>query len=74
MARVIYRFLHFDVKRCTANGFADDVAGLAPVGIGAAAWSRLLGIAAIVFDNPRSGRHELEMGIRHDRKHTNDCE
>src|SRR5438046_4152936 len=46
-----------------ADGFADDVARLSPVGVGATARPGLLRIAALILNEPRGGFQELEMGV-----------
>src|SRR3954454_4964502 len=65
-------FLHLDVQPGAARRLADDVAWLAVVGGGPAAWEAFLRIAALVFDNPGRGFHELEVGVRHGRYRRNE--
>src|SRR5215468_6264631 len=51
---MIHSLLNLDVKLLPADGLADNVARLAPVGVSAATWSGFLRITQIVFDEPRS--------------------
>ena len=62
--------LQLEMQLLTADGFADDVGRLAPVGVSTAAGAGLLWIAAFVFDDPRGGFQKPEMALgrrRHNR-------
>src|SRR5262245_47502397 len=61
MARMIDRFLNLDVKLLAAHSLRDHIAGLAPVGIRTTARPCLLGIAAVVFNEPGRRFQKLEM-------------
>jgi len=61
VSRVIDRFLKLDMKLLAADGFCNDIARLAPIGIGATARTRFLRIAAIAFHKPRAGFQKLEV-------------
>ena len=63
MARMEDGLLNHDVDFSATGGFADDIARLSPVCIGAAARACFLRIASRVFNEPRGGFQKPEVRI-----------